>query len=48
MEKCRFLQWTTGKVGKLAMRAILDNPRLELADVLYQRTPAGFDTMGRS
>jgi hypothetical protein len=30
MEKLRVVQWNTGKVGKLAMRAILDNPTLEL------------------
>lgn len=33
MEKLRVIQWTTGKVGKLALRAILDDPRLELAGV---------------
>lgn len=31
MEKLRVIQWTTGKVGKHALRAILDDPRLELA-----------------
>jgi hypothetical protein len=31
--KLRVIQWTTGKVGKLALRAILDDPRLELAGV---------------
>ena len=30
MEKLRVIQWTTGKVGKLSTRAILDDPRLEL------------------
>ena len=33
MEKLRVIQWTTGKVGKLALRGILDDPRLELAGV---------------
>lgn len=30
MKKLRVIQWTTGKVGKHALRAILDDPRLEL------------------
>jgi hypothetical protein len=30
MEKLRVIQWNTGKVGKHAARAILDDPRLEL------------------
>ncbi|MFC6620021.1 hypothetical protein [Novosphingobium panipatense] len=30
MERLRVIQWTTGKVGKHALRAILDDPRLEL------------------
>ena len=33
MEKLRVIQWNTGKVGKLAMRAVLDDPRLELVGV---------------
>jgi hypothetical protein len=33
MNKLRVIQWNTGKVGKLALRAILDDPRLELAGV---------------
>lgn len=33
MNKLRVIQWTTGKVGKLAMRGVLDDPRLELAGV---------------
>ncbi|WP_436790856.1 NAD(P)H-dependent amine dehydrogenase family protein [Yinghuangia sp. YIM S10712] len=33
MEKLRVIQWTTGKVGKLALRAIIDDPRLELVGV---------------
>ena len=33
MDKLRVIQWNTGKVGKLAMRAILDDPRLELVGV---------------
>lgn len=31
MDKLLVIQWTTGKVGKHALRAILDDPRLELA-----------------
>lgn len=31
MDKLRVIQWTTGKVGKHSLRAILDDPRLELA-----------------
>ena len=44
MSKLRVLQWTTGKVGKMALRAILDDPRLELAGV-YAHGPdkAGVD-----
>jgi 2,4-diaminopentanoate dehydrogenase len=38
MEKLRVVQWNTGKVGKLAMRAILDNPTLELVGV-YAHSP---------
>lgn len=33
MDKLRVIQWNTGKVGKLAMRAVLDDPRLELVGV---------------
>jgi hypothetical protein len=33
MEKLRIVEWTTGKVGKMAVRAILDDPRLELVGV---------------
>lgn len=33
MERLRVIQWTTGKVGKLSLRAILDDPRLELVGV---------------
>ncbi len=32
-DKLRVIQWTTGKVGKHALRAILDDPRMELAGV---------------
>lgn len=44
MEKLRVVQWNTGKVGKLATRAILDNPTLELVGV-YAHSPekAGMD-----
>ncbi len=38
MSKLRVIQWTTGKVGKLAARAILDDPRLELVGV-YSHSP---------
>jgi hypothetical protein len=44
MEKLRTIQWTTGKVGKLALRAILDDPRLQLAGVYaYSNDKAGVD-----
>ena len=33
MQKLKVIQWTTGKVGKMALRAIFDDPRLELAGV---------------
>ncbi|VWX54288.1 hypothetical protein [Novosphingobium sp. 9U] len=33
MDKLKVIQWNTGKVGKLALRAILDDPRLELVGV---------------
>lgn len=33
MNTLRVIQWTTGKVGHHALRAILDDPRLELAGV---------------
>jgi hypothetical protein len=38
MAKLRVAQWNTGKVGKLAMRGILDNPELELVGV-YAHSP---------
>jgi len=44
VNKLRVIQWTTGKVGKLALRAILDDPRLELAGVYaYSKDKAGVD-----
>jgi hypothetical protein len=44
MDKLRVIQWTTGKVGKLALRAILDDPRLQLAGVYaYSDDKAGVD-----
>ena len=44
MEKLRVVQWTTGKVGKLSMRGILDDPRLELVGVYaYSDEKAGTD-----
>lgn len=44
MDKLRVIQWTTGNVGKLTTRAILDDPRLELVG-LYAHSPdkAGTD-----
>jgi len=40
----RVIQWTTGKVGKLSLRGILDDPRLELAGVYaYSEQKAGVD-----
>jgi hypothetical protein len=33
MDKLRVIQWNTGKVGKLAMRGVIDDPRLELVGV---------------
>ena len=38
MDKLRVIQWNTGKVGKLALRAMLDDPRLELVGV-YAHSP---------
>src|ERR1700759_301641 len=38
MGRLRVIQWTTGKVGKLSLRAVLDDPRLELAGV-YAHSP---------
>ena len=44
MKKLRVIQWTTGKVGKLSLRAILDDPRLELAGVFaYSSDKVGTD-----
>jgi hypothetical protein len=44
MDTLRVIQWTTGKVGKLALRAILDDPRLELAGVYaHSASKAGTD-----
>jgi hypothetical protein len=44
MEKLRVVQWTTGKVGKLSMRGILDDSRLELVGVYaYSDEKAGVD-----
>ena len=40
----RVIQWTTGKVGKLSLRGILDDPRLELAGVYaFSQDKAGTD-----
>jgi hypothetical protein len=44
MNKLRVIQWTTGKVGKLSMRGILDDPRLDLVGVYaYSADKAGTD-----
>ena len=44
MQRLRVIQWTTGKVGKLSMRGILDDPRLELVGVYaYSDDKAGVD-----
>ena len=44
MNKLRVIQWTTGKVGKLSLRGILDDPRLELAGVYaYSAGKSGQD-----
>jgi hypothetical protein len=43
MQPLRVIQWTTGKVGKYSLRAILDDPRLELVGV-YAHSP---DKVGR-
>jgi hypothetical protein len=44
MDKLRVIQWTTGKVGKLSLRAILDDPRLELVGVFaHSADKAGTD-----
>jgi hypothetical protein len=44
MSKLRVIQWTTGKVGKLSLRGILDDPRLELVGVYaYSADKAGTD-----
>jgi hypothetical protein len=31
MQKRRIIPWTTGKLGKLSLRGILDDPRLQFA-----------------
>lgn len=33
MSRLRVIQWTTGKVGKMALRGISNDPRLELVGV---------------
>jgi hypothetical protein len=44
MSNLRVIQWTTGKVGKLSMRGILDDPRLDLVGVYaYSAEKAGTD-----
>ena len=43
-DRLRTIVWTTGKVGRLALRAVLDDPRMELVGV-YAHSPekAGVD-----
>src|SRR6195952_1918077 len=44
MSTLRVIQWTTGKVGKLSLRGILEDPRLELVGVYaYSGEKAGTD-----
>jgi hypothetical protein len=44
VKQLRVIQWTTGKVGKLSLRGILDDPRLELVGVYaYSDEKAGLD-----
>jgi hypothetical protein len=44
MTRLRVIQWTTGKVEKLSLRGILDDPRLELVGVYaYSADKAGSD-----
>lgn len=44
MNRLKVIQWTTGKVGKLALRGILDDPRLQLAGVYaYSEDKNGTD-----
>jgi hypothetical protein len=44
VSKLRVIQWATGKVGKLSLRAILDDPRLELAGVYaFSKDKVGVD-----
>jgi len=44
MDRLRVIQWTTGKVGKLSTRGILDDPRLELVGVYaYSDEKSGAD-----
>jgi hypothetical protein len=44
MDKLRVIQWTTGKVGKLSLRGILDDPRLDLVGVYaYSADKEGTD-----
>ncbi len=44
MEKLRVIQWTTGKVGRLSLRGIMDDPRLELVGVYaYSDGKVGVD-----
>jgi hypothetical protein len=43
MKRLRVIQWTSGKVGKYSLRAILDDPRLQLVGVYAY----GADKVGR-
>jgi len=43
-DKLRVIQWTTGKVGSLSMRGVLDDPRMELVGVYaWSDSKAGKD-----
>jgi len=44
MSRLRVIQWTTGKVGKMALRGIFNDPRLELVGVYaHSADKAGLD-----
>ena len=44
MQKLSVIQWATGKVGELSLRAIMDDPRLELVGVyVYSADKVGRD-----
>ncbi len=44
MNKLRVIQWATGKVGEIALRAVMDDPKLELVGVhVYAEDKVGRD-----